>query len=363
MALFGLILTLKDFTAEGLGSSVIRFPRGEMEQRGSSQAGGVTSLLAASGGAARFIPRATAAPFMPAAFTSRPADAPAAAASALSAAAPPVATSIPAAFETPDPSSPRITVNLPPTSTALLPASDAPDASSDLRMVVLVGIPPGMSLYQISNSISSGLFGAVFSIAFGTDHGVRCVRIIFRDAMRVGTNLNATPGAAGYYAALTDALTQPFEERDLALWPFPQEATVEVRLQSHPETDMIKRMRASIGHDGSRIQAISRRLTLVGPRQLFNHFRERDFMKVALRSGAVKVKNIQRVCVYNSGNATIIFANVPTAVEALKCFDKYNETSDDILRPAVSFSKDPCEVIVGYSVDPTYGHIRGRRAR
>lgn len=333
-----------------------------MEHRGSSPAGAATSLLAAAAPAARFVPRATAAPFIPAAITSRPADAPAAAASALSA-VPPVATSIPAAIETPEQHHPHITVNLPQTSTALVPASDAPDASSDLRMVVLIGIPHGMSLGKISNSISSGLFGAVFSIAFGSDNGVLCVRIIFRDATTVGTNLNATPGAAGYYAALTDALAQPFEERDLALWPFPQDAAVEVHLQSHPETDMIKRMRASIGPDGSRIQAISRRLTLVGPRQLFNHFRERHFMKVVLRSGAVQAKNIQRVCVYNSGNATIIFANVPTAVEAHKCFDAYNETSDEVLRPAVSFSKDPCEVIVGYSVDPTYGHIRGRRAR
>ncbi|KFY30367.1 hypothetical protein V494_08176 [Pseudogymnoascus sp. VKM F-4513 (FW-928)] len=279
-------------------------------------------------------------------------------------------------------SKPAPVVKLPPTSMALAPpehASTTGDLESDIRVVVITAIPKWMSVDDISNSVSSGLYGALFAIELGADNETNFARVIFRDAAKHATDNLVTEtlateklaakkpatnaaaplmGARGYYKAMTEATTQPWADRDKSLWPFPRRSTIGIRLQSHPSTDLIKRMTRSFGADGKMIPAISRRLTLVGKEKLFHTFKEKDILDVLFQRGTVLSTSVQRSCVYNAGNATIVFSDVAAAVEALKCFDEYNSTlKDDQPKMSVTYSKDPCEVELQYIVDPMYGRL------
>ncbi|KFY09128.1 hypothetical protein V492_05594 [Pseudogymnoascus sp. VKM F-4246] len=278
-------------------------------------------------------------------------------------------------------SKPAPVVKLPPAPTALAPepASTTSDLESDVRVVVITGIPKWMSVDDISNSVSSGLYGALFAIELGADNETNFARVIFRDAAKHATENLVTEtlateklaakkpatnaaapliGVHGYYKAMTEAMAQPWANRDKSLWPFPRRSTIGVRLQSHPSTDLIKRMTRSFGPDGEMIPAISRRLTLVGKEKLFHTFKEKNILDVLFQRGTVLSTSVQRSCVYNAGNATIVFSDVAAAVEALKCFDEYNSTlKEDQPKMSVTYSKDPCEVELQYIVDPMYGRL------
>lgn len=227
-----------------------------------------------------------------------------------------------------------------------MPVPGTPDAASDMRMVVLMGIPAETTLVDISDSISSGLYGAVYSIQFGIDDQKRFSRIIFRDAITVDTHKSATPGARGYYTAPREAAGQPWDERDGLLWPFPRGCDVIISLKIFLPTETLRAMRpprqpraTGLGTAPPRAPALSRRISLVGRGGLFNYFREANIMKVMLSRSRIQESSVERICVYNSGNATIIFADVQTAVEAMRRFEDYNRRSPELKKVAVTFSK------------------------
>ncbi|KFY48533.1 hypothetical protein V495_01251 [Pseudogymnoascus sp. VKM F-4514 (FW-929)] len=199
----------------------------------------------------------------------------------------------------------------------------------DLRMVLLEGIPRETTLQQISTSVSSGLYGALYSINFRVEGEKRVAVVIFRDAATDGGE-HSRPGAAGYFAALMSTAAKPSKERDGALWPFPQDCTPTIRLEPFPANDIIKGMRLTPetrpsaphsvepGKGDSRPMSLSRRITLVGQSALFNKFNEREMKKVIFRGGAVTLSVVDRICVYNGGNATMIFADVETASDSIQ---------------------------------------------
>lgn len=206
----------------------------------------------------------------------------------------------------------------------------------------------------MADSVSSGHYGALFAIQFGADYGRRSARIIFRDAAKMDINPGATPGAQGYFDALTAAKAQPWADRSRALWPFPPGCTVNVRLENFAANAFILGMRPRLGEDGKRIQAVSRRLSLVGLEQLFSSFGEKEMRNVVVGGGFVRASSIERVCIYNSGNATIVFAEVPSPVQALKRFETYNTSVNDAFKIKASHSKDPCEVVVQYTPNDSF---------
>ncbi|OBT49942.1 hypothetical protein VE04_09619 [Pseudogymnoascus sp. 24MN13] len=253
-------------------------------------------------------------------------------------------------------SNPVPIVNLPPPSASVAskPAATPNCPSEDSRMVVLSGIPGWVSVANMADSVSSGHYGALFAIQFGADYGKRCARIIFRDAVKMDINPGATPGAKGYFDALTAAKAQPWADRSRALWPFPPGCAVDVRLENFAANAFILGMRPSLGEDGRRIQAVSRRLSLVGLEQLFSSFGEKEMRNVVVAGGFVRASSIERVCIYNSVNEALVFAAVPAAVQALKRFETYNTGLNDALKIKASHSKDPCEVVVQYTPNDSF---------
>ncbi|OBT97956.1 hypothetical protein VE01_03982 [Pseudogymnoascus verrucosus] len=349
------------FTVDQLRSSVVIFPPRNMEgestaQQGLSLAGGGSTLppvaprgsvfhrpqLSAS--APAFIPRTAAPEFFPRAATL-------AAQPATSVTVTTFPSSTAVATSNPVP-----IVNLPPPSASVAskPAATPNCPSEDSRMVVLSGIPGWVSVANMADSVSSGHYGALFAIQFGADYGKLCARIIFRDAAKMDINPGATPGAKGYFDALTAAKSQPWADRSRALWPFPPGCAVDVRLENFAANAFILGMRPSLGEDGKRIQAVSRRLSLVGLEQLFSSFGEKEMRNAVVGGGFVRASSIERVCIYNSGNATIVFADVPSAVQALKRFETYNTSVNDALKIKASHSKDPCEVVVQYTPNDSF---------
>ncbi|KFY88122.1 hypothetical protein V500_06548 [Pseudogymnoascus sp. VKM F-4518 (FW-2643)] len=398
------------FTAEGLRNSVVIFPPRSSDSRSMAKEGepfpvtksrqGVAppgsvfhGASAPAATAPRFVPRATAASFVPSTVaiasgplqphhparvgTSAPPTTfgfsatsrdflptvPAAAATGNNSLAvvgpwaPPPTTSVPVSSQT------QVIVNLPraPITVAPMPVPGTLDAASDMRMVVLMGIPAETTLLDISDSISSGLYGAVYSIQFGNANEKRFSQIIFRDAITVDTHKSATPGARGYYTALTAAAGQPWDDRDGFLWPFPRGCEVIISLKNFVATDILRAMRPprqpraiGFGTAPPRAPALSRRISLVGRGGLFNYFREANIMKVMLSRSSILKPSVERICVYNSGNATIVFSDVQTAVEAMRRFEDYNRRSPEIKRVAATFSKCPGETSVEYMVAAMY---------
>lgn len=360
--------------------------------QGVAPPGSVASASADKARASRFVPRATAASFIPSTVaiasgplqpqhparvgTSPPTTfgfsatsrdflptAPEAAATANNSLAvvgpwaPPPTTSVPVSSQT------QVIVNLPraPITVAPMPVPGAPNAASDMRMVVLMGIPAETTLVDISDSISSGLYGAIYSIQFGIDDEKRFSHIIFRDAITVDTHKSATPGAHGYYTAMTVAAGQPWDDRDGLLWPFPRGCDIVITLKNFMATETLRAMRPprqpraiGFGTVQPRATALSRRISLVGRGGLFNYFREANIMKVMLSRSRILKSSVERICVYNSGNATVIFADVQTAVEAMRRFDDYNRRSPELKKVAATYSKCPCETTVEYIVADMY---------
>lgn len=235
----------------------------------------------------------------------------------------------------------------------------------DLRMVLLRGIPVWITLADMSASVSSALYGAIFSISFKFEKNQRVAQVIFRDAFMIDTHKSATPGAQGYYIALRAAADIRWEDRDNSLWPFPRLWLVDIRLVEFPANDLIRAMRPireprSTEPGSSRPQnpilAFSRRISLVGQQRLFQTFREEDIMGVIHGEGTISKSSVERICVYNSGNATIVFADVETAVEAMRLFEAYNSKATKYKKVVATHSKCPCETKIEYTVDAVYTH-------
>ncbi|ELR05341.1 hypothetical protein GMDG_07324 [Pseudogymnoascus destructans 20631-21] len=372
------------FTTDQLRDSELIFPPQTMQGKpmvaqGPSSAGAANTLPSATlpsaapqgsvfyipqapaATAAAFVPRATAAPFVPAfsaASRSLTSTAPAAAAMSSSLAVvrpstPQTAVPMPASSGAPDTGKLRITVKLPQASSgaAPQPVPGTLVVASDLRVVILMGVPPLTSLKQVSDSISSGLFGAVFAITFGNQDGKRLASIVFRDAVAVDTHPGATPGAAGYLRAMRAAILQPWADRDRILWPFPDGWSIDIQVHPREACDLIRAMRP----DRERgTPAISRRLSMVGPSGLFNEFRYHDILRVVQARGKILGARVQHLFIYNGGNATMIFADVESAQKALCHLEEHNSQYPKEKRVTVTHSKCPGEVLVQFEKDRAY---------
>ncbi|KFY24280.1 hypothetical protein V493_05342 [Pseudogymnoascus sp. VKM F-4281 (FW-2241)] len=365
------------FTSEGLRNSVVHTTRPRRRAMGAGQrlvdhpdhpvarpsngtAAPRGSVFYAGGpvstGPSTFVPRASAPAFVPHGTISAPTVMPSAAASTgqlailMQVAAPAVSTPTPVVNLPPPP---VVVTAAPPSMPANGPGVGVDIDNPDLRIVVLSGIPKCTTLRDLSESVSSGLYGALYSLRFRMEGSERVAQVIFRDAFMVDTHRTATPGAGGYYTAMMKAEKQPWEDRNEALWPFPRECVINIRLEEFPENDAIRGMRPPRGTTTpdptatlSQVPALSRRISLVGRGKLFRTFRERDIMGVILGGGTVLEARVERVCVYNSGNATVVFADVETAVQAIKCLEAHNRRSPSVKRLGVSHSKCPCEISV-----------------
>lgn len=254
-----------------------------------------------------------------------------------------------------------------------LVAAHAADTSAvtDLRKVVMKFVTPHTSVQDISMSVCSGLYGPLYSIKFRMEGRRRVAEVIFRDPMALDNVKCATPGAIGYYTAMIDAEKQPWDERDEYLWPFPRGWAITTTLESFPANDLIRAMKPQrhlriTEPEGTeltttepspaqpRTPTLSRRISLVGRGGLFNVFRERNIMNLLLRGKTISSSRIVQICIYNSGNATIVFAGVEAAVTAMKRFDEYNARSPVPKRVDATYSKCPSETLVQYTVDALY---------
>ncbi|KAL5345413.1 hypothetical protein ACLOAV_009784 [Pseudogymnoascus australis] len=395
------------FTAEGLRNSIIHLPPGaasmtgpETRIIGSTTASKPGAVVETRGSTSHSLKLSASAPvFVPRAFTSptmlRP--------GAVFEAGPPFAGDAPAASLAP-------AVNLPPPAPAasgmgvpvvtgserplLRTAASSPiatpntgahghgdvlplvvavtadtSAAAEMRKVVIRYVTAHTSVQDISMSVCSGLYGAVYSIRFRMEGRRRVAEIIFRDPVAIDTVKCATPGAIGYYTAMIDAEKQTWDERDEYLWPFPRGWVFNTTLESFPANDLIRAMKPQrhlrvTAPEGTeltttepsavqpRTPTLSRRISLVGRGGLFNVFRERDIMNLLLRGKTISASRIVQVCIYNAGNATIVFAGVEAAVTAMKRFDEYNARSPVPKKVDATYSKCPSETLVQYTVDP-----------
>lgn len=114
--------------------------------------------------------------------------------------------------------------------------------------------------------------------------------------------------------------------------PFAVEA---VRGDAFPADDMIKLMRAPT--------FASRRLTIVKSRFFFM-YKEAEFRQFCER--IVGTDQIQCIWLYNGGNATVVFADVKSAVTLKEELEKLSgaaaDESNSFFGLHVSYSKDPC---------------------
>ena len=197
------------------------------------------------------------------------------------------------------------------------------------RTVYILGVPSTTTLADISDSVSSGGYGAIYKIEFGVDAdtGLRLAGILFRDAGEVVPGIHGTAwGAIGYYTALKNACDAD-HLKDYPLWPWPHNGPISVYLQEYPEEPLMLRMH----HDSDAIKKgrqplVTRHLCLVNKGKLHYDWHEEEMTAFCYASG-VKAGNVQACCVHNFGNATLVFGSVEDAVMMRgKFLDKFKES-------------------------------------
>ena len=197
------------------------------------------------------------------------------------------------------------------------------------RTVYILGVPNTTTLADISDSVSSGGYGAIYKIEFGVDAdtGLRLAGILFRDAGEVVPGIHGTAwGAIGYYTALKNACDAEYL-KEYPLWPWPHDAPISVYLQEYPEEPLMLRMH----HDADAIKKgrqplVTRHLCLVNKGKLHYDWHEEEMIAFCHASG-VKTGNVQACCVHNFGNATLVFGSVEDAVMMRgKFLDKFKES-------------------------------------
>ena len=197
------------------------------------------------------------------------------------------------------------------------------------RTVYILGVPQSTTLADISDSVSSGGYGAIYKIEFGVDAdtGLRLAGILFRDAGEVVPGIHGTAwGAIGYYTALKNACDADYL-KEYPLWPWSHDAPISVYLQDYPEEPLMLRMH----HDSEAIKKgrqplVTRHLCLVNKGKLHYDWHEEEMIAFCHASG-VKTGNVQACCVHNFGNATLVFGSVEDAVMMRgKFLDKFKES-------------------------------------
>ena len=190
-----------------------------------------------------------------------------------------------------------------------------------LRTVIIFNLPQTITLQDVSDAISEG---PVLMIQFATDvdNGNRYVGIVFQ--------------YAEHAKAFREILLQERIESQPGRFRFVVEVGEE-RL-SYPYDELLEDMEPPMNG--------TRRLTIV-KKAFFFAFTKRELRKACSR--IVGADKIQLIWLYNGGNASVVFADVKSAVAVKTKFDKMaanrarfgtNMVSFEGL--STNFSKDPC---------------------
>ncbi|RDW82724.1 hypothetical protein BP6252_03836 [Coleophoma cylindrospora] len=188
-----------------------------------------------------------------------------------------------------------------------------------MRVVFLLNLPQSITVTDISDAIREG---PICSIRFGhdDDEDTRYAGVIFQHAHHASEfiqvllkeNAASTPGRFKFCADV--ALGDPF-----------------------PLTDTLRQMGPP--------EYASRRLTLVKKAFFFTNG-ERQLRTMC--ENLVGAENIQKIFLYNGGNATIIFAEVQAAIKMKRAFEDKVWKERDWEGLQIDYSKDPCEVALRF---------------
>ncbi len=188
-------------------------------------------------------------------------------------------------------------------------------------MIFLLNLPHNVGLSDVSNAVQEG---PLVRIQFGYDQeeNTRFAGVIFQHAK----------DAEAFY----DVLMQERQESRPDRFRFIVDV---VKGDPLAADETIKAMSAS--------PFATRRLTIVKGKFFFM-FGERQFRDLCVRIAGED--NVQLVWLYNGGNATVVFADVASAIKVKKVLDKKASMSRDQQgnEPVVwkglqtTFSKDPC---------------------
>ncbi|CZT04366.1 hypothetical protein WAI453_011437 [Rhynchosporium graminicola] len=202
----------------------------------------------------------------------------------------------------------------------VVPAFEEPLADQ-MRLIFLLNLPNTIDLAAITSAVNEG---PLVRIHFGNDNEQqppsRFVGIIFQWAEH----------ADAFYNAL-------IEEREKSR-PRKFRFLVEVVKGDPVPTDHIIH---SMSHD----PWATRRLTIVKG-GFFFMFCERQLKEFCYKIAGEE--NVQKVWLYNGGNATVVFADVESAIKVKNSFDKRaNDSTNDAEFATwkglqTTFSKDPC---------------------
>ena len=191
-----------------------------------------------------------------------------------------------------------------------------------MRVVMVLNIPKTITLDDISDAVREG---AVVSIRFGVnnDDRSRYVGIIFQ---------HATSAEAFFQTINKERVDN--KPRRLRFTPHV------VRGEPFPMNDTINAM--------AEPPYATRRLTIV-KKGFFFAYGEKQLKNLCEKT--VGKENVQLVFLYNGGNATVLFADVESAMKIKKMMDNFKETAGKPKgAPAIfegiqtTFSKDPCEL-------------------
>ncbi|RDW76050.1 hypothetical protein BP5796_06871 [Coleophoma crateriformis] len=200
-------------------------------------------------------------------------------------------------------------------------SSEETEESQDeqMRVVFLLNLPQTITVTNISDAIKEG---PICSIRFGhdDDEDTRYAGVIFQYANHASAFIQvllkekaaSTPGRFKFCADV--ALGDPF-----------------------PLTDTLRQMGPP--------EYASRRLTLVKKAFFFING-ERQLRTMC--ENLVGAENIQKIFLYNGGNATIIFAEVQAAIKMKRAFEDKVWKERDWEGLQIDYSKDPCEVALRF---------------
>lgn len=191
--------------------------------------------------------------------------------------------------------------------------------TEQMRVVFLLNLPQSITVTDISDAIREG---PICSIRFGHDkeEDKRYAGVIFQYAenaskfVQILLHEKATSNPGRFKFCVDVALGDPF-----------------------PLTDTLRQMGPP--------EYASRRLTLVKKAFFFTNG-ERHLRTMC--ETVVGAENIQKIFLYNGGNATIIFAEVQAAIKMKKVFEDKVLKERDWEGLQVNYSKDPCEVVLRF---------------
>jgi len=192
-----------------------------------------------------------------------------------------------------------------------------------LRTVFIFNLPQNITLQNVSDAISEG---SVLMIQFmqDADNGRRFVGIVFQYARDANT--------------FREVLLKERADRQPGRFRFIAEVG---QGPPYPYDELLEKME----------HQYTRRLTIV-KRGFFFAFNKKELRKICTK--IVGADKIQLIHLYNGGNASVVFADVKSAIEVKAKFDQmamHKEKAGSKL--AVSFD----ELLTTFSKDPCYAEM------